>query len=432
MAQKIKLEQKQSERLLLTNEMRQSLKMLSFNAVELNDYLNKLAISNPFIQIKNNFKWNDSNEIINFNQIGSTQKENLYDHLTDQVQIMSIDNKEKERLIHLIYCLDENGYLKRNLKELAHKFGINLSEISREVKIIQGLDPIGVGTSSLAECMLLQLTGNSFTEKIARLILKNHFQLLVSHRWKELCKIYHLNTNDWNKIVNCLKQLTATPGTAYRSDEVAQYIVPDLQLFISKNGKFKLELNKASKTELIFAEEDFHSLKQKADLKTQEYLNDKHKEFIALDNGLIQREKTLLAVANVIIIAQGDFLLKRQDLHPLILQDIAKKLQISISTVSRTINGKYIQTNHGIYPLKYFLSKKINSLDSNTTYSISEIKLKIKTIIKQEDKTKPLSDSNIRDILTHHNVQISRRTIAKYRDEMHIPNSINRKVTIVR
>lgn len=425
MAQKISLEQKQSERLILSNEMRQSLKMLSFNATELNDYLKRVTVSNPFIQVKCQSGMTAN---IDFNQISDGDEENLYDHLISQVQIMSISNGEKKGLIQLIYCLDENGYLKTNVKKLAQKFNVSLSQINKWIKIIQKLDPAGVGAKNLAECLILQLSGEDSVEQSARLILKNNFQLLVSHRWMDLRRIYDLSGEDWKQIMNCLKQLTASPGESYKSLITTQYIIPDLRLSINEKGKFKLELTKANESELIFAEEDFQSLKQKADLKTREYLNAKRREFITLDNGLMQREKTLLAVANELILDQGDFLLRRAELRPLLLKDIAQKLQISISTVSRTINDKYLQTDFGVYPLKYFLSKKVSSFDSSTYYSVDEVKQRIKIIVQQENKQHPLSDSKIKEILTQSNIKISRRTIAKYRYEMRIPNSADRKI----
>lgn len=426
MSQQINLQQNQVDKLILTVGMRQSIKILSLNTIDLNKYLEAISIENPLIRVKNGNSFADNeNEDINFNQISNLNAgKNLYDHLIDQISILPISKNEKNDLIKLIYQLNSQGYLKQNSKELENKLNISSIKLAKEIGILQSLDPAGVGARSLSECLFLQAKNDGAT-KIVLNILQTNFNLLASHKFKRICELYNLTVDEWNQIFDYLKGLTANPAEEYQSEDKINYIIPDAKISIDNNGKFKLWLTKYGQPQLIFAEQTYENLKQSSAENVKEYLKEKRQEYLSLNRSLHQREQTLLTTINQIVLYQHNFFLNRGSMVPMIESDLAKILKVNVSTISRTINGKYLQTDFGIFPLTYFFSKRVNSVNKNRYYSVNEVKEKIKAIINKE--IKPLSDSRISKILKTKNIDISRRTVAKYRLEMKIPNTAKRK-----
>lgn len=385
MTQQIKLQQKQADRLILTDGMRQSIKILSMSATDLSKYLEKIATKNPLVQVKKyeNFR-NNKNDGINFDQVKNlNMKESFYDHLTAQVSILPITKKQKNDLTRLIYKLNSQGYLKQNSKDLETKLNISSVELDNDIGILQRLDPAGVGARSLSECLFLQAKDDGAAE-VVLMILQKNFNLLVSHNFKRIRDLYNLTIDKWEQIFSYLKGLTANPASEYQSIEEVNYIVPDAKVSVDHGGRFRLWLTRFGQPQLVFAEQTYKNLKQNSDTRTKEYINEKRQEYLSLNQSLHKREHTLLMTINQIVLYQHSFFLKRGTMIPMIESDIAKKLKVNVSTVSRTIGGKYLQTDFGIFPLRYFFSKKVNSVDKKKYYSVNEVKEKIKSIIQKE------------------------------------------------
>ena len=232
MTRHIKLQQKQADRLILTDGMRQSIKILSMSATDLSKYLEKIATKNPLVQVKKyeNFR-NNKNDGINFDQVKNlNMKESFYDHLTAQVSILPITKKQKNDLTRLIYKLNSR---------------------------------------SLSECLFLQAKDDGAAE-VVLMILQKNFNLLVSHNFKRIRDLYNLTIDKWEQIFSYLKGLTANPASEYQSIEEVNYIVPDAKVSVDHGGRFRLWLTRFGQPQLVFAEQTYKNLKQNSDIRTKE------------------------------------------------------------------------------------------------------------------------------------------------------------------
>jgi RNA polymerase sigma-54 factor len=371
----------------------------------------------------------------------------LHEQLMSQLDFLGLDEKQYQIGKQLIGSIESDGYIRRDLEaivnDLAFAQGIETSyaEVEEVLKKIQTFDPPGIAARNLQECLLLQLdrmdNGHDIDVAVAKKIISECFDEFTKKHYHKIQK--KLDTEDEDFVrdaIELIVKLNPKPGGGSTTHMVKnQYIIPDF-ILTNNNGKLELALNSRNAPELRISRSYTEMFKaydksDKRDKKLKEAVSfvkqklDAAKWFI---DAIKQRQQTLLKTMRAIVDFQYDFFLEGDEtkLKPMILKDIANMINMDISTVSRVASSKAVQTDFGIYPLKYFFSEGI-STDSGEEVSSREVKQIIKDIIEAEDKNKPLSDDKLEKILNDKGYNIARRTVAKYREQLNIPVARLRK-----
>ena len=288
---------------------------------------------------------------------------------------------------------------------------------------MQRIEPRGLGARSLSECLLLQLEGNELNSEILEQIIQEDLNLVANRKYTDLQKKYNITEDTLSKVLDKIKGLDPKPGKRF-SDFDPIYVLPDIIVEKTESG---LEIiDNSTLPELHISTYYQQLLKDTDDEEVKEYIKDKLNKSLNLIRNIEQRKTTINTVAQHILQHQANFFESGGKLKPMRLKDIAGTAGYHESTVSRTINGKYMLTPKGVFEFKHFFETGIAS-DSGEEISVSNIKNEIQKLIDHEDKKKPLSDQKICDELAKEGIHISRRTVAKYRDEMQILGSAQRK-----
>ena len=357
-----------------------------------------------------------------------TRPPNLTDHLTWQLMMSDASPRIKEIGQFVIGNIDEDGYLRATNEEIMGAGRYEAEEVGQAIRVIQALDPIGVGARDLRECLLLQLEFLEVDDPLVETIIRDHWDMFMQRHFVQLSKVLGIDMRSLEGIVEIIKHLDPKPGRKY-SNERAIYVEPDVYvhkvgdeyvIVLNEDGMPKLRINGSYRAML-------NSMDSKQDGETVNYIKDKIRSAVWLIKSLDQRQRTIYKVAESIVKHQREFLEKGIDyLRPLVLRDVADDIQMHESTVSRVVSNKYMHTPRGLFLMKYFFH---SGIDSHTGEDISSltVKKKIQSYIEGEDPRKPLSDSKIMKILNDEGINIARRTVAKYRDELNIPSSTDRK-----
>jgi len=357
-----------------------------------------------------------------------TRPPNLSDHLSWQLSMSDASPRTKEIAQFIIGNIDEDGYLRATDEEVAASGGYTTEEVETAIKAVQSLDPIGVGARDLRECLLLQLRFLEIDTPLVEVIIRDHWEEFMQRKFAPLAKSLGIDMKTLEGIVELIKHLDPKPGRKY-SNERAIYVEPDVYvhkvsdeyvIVLNEDGMPKLRINSGYRSML-------NSMDSKSDGETVNYIKDKIRSAVWLIKSLDQRQRTIYKVAESIVKHQREFLEKGIDfLRPLVLRDVADDIQMHESTVSRVVSNKYMHTPRGLFLMKYFFHSGIDS-DTGEDISSLTVKKKIQSYIENEDPRKPLSDSKIMKILNDEGINIARRTVAKYRDELNIPSSTDRK-----
>lgn len=368
----------------------------------------------------------------------------LHDALISQVGFLKLDERKTVIANQLVGSVESDGYIRRELDAIINDLAFSqnvetdIDEVEEVLYKIQTFDPPGIAARNLQECLALQLERNDnpdIIHQVALSIVRDHFEEFTKKHYDKILKRLGIEEDDFKSAVKLITKLNPKPGSTAGASNRAQYVVPD---FILKNddGKLELTLNAKNAPELKVSRSysemlDTYDKSDKKDKKMKETVTfvkqklDAAKWFI---EAIRQRQDTLMRTMNSIIEYQYDYFLEGDEsqLRPMILKDIAEKIDMDISTVSRVANSKAIQTDFGTFPLKYFFSESI-STDSGEDVSSREVKHILKQIIEAEDKKKPLSDDKIERQLKEKGYNIARRTVAKYREQLNIPVARLRK-----
>lgn len=371
----------------------------------------------------------------------------LHEQLMAQLDFLGLDEHQYSIGKQLVGSIESDGYIRRDLEsivnDLAFSQGVetNAAEVESILKKIQTFDPPGIAARDLQECLLLQLdrmdNGHDIDVAVAKKIISECYDEFTKKHYQKIQK--KLDTEDEDFVrdaVDLIVKLNPKPGGGGNVAMVKnQYIIPDF-ILTNNNGKLELALNSRNAPELRISRSYTEMFKaydksDKRDKKLKEAVSfvkqklDAAKWFI---DAIKQRQQTLLRTMKAIVDFQYDFFLEGDEtkLKPMILKDIASMINMDISTVSRVASSKSVQTDFGIYPLKYFFSEGI-ATDSGEEVSSREVKQIIKDIIEKEDKNKPLSDDKLEKILNDKGYNIARRTVAKYREQLNIPVARLRK-----
>jgi len=424
---KQRVNQKQVQGLSLTQGMRQSILILQSDAIDLADYLSEQSLENPLFDVHVNLDmpFIDDDETSASYQIMDDQQ-SLFEYLLDQVQLTMRKTPLRDLVVYLIEQLDPNGYLTLSDEEIFEEVKDITPIMLLDAKtLLHQLDPPGIGARDLQECLYLQAEADN-ADKTVLSMLSDNFELFTKHEWKKLKRALKLSNVELQDDVNFIQSLSANPGQRYTSQN-EQYVVPELQVK-KNNDKLTLSVTKYGQPQLIFAEETYDRLKESTDEDVEKYIRSKYNQYKTLEYNLQRRIDTVSIIGKCIVKAQYKFFMQETNaLEPLLIRDVAQKLQMSESTVSRTINGKYIQTDFGIFELKEFFSRR-SKVTVGKEQSVDQVKTKIKAMLNAEDKTKPLSDQVISEKLVADGLQIARRTVAKYREQLGFPATSRRRV----
>lgn len=426
--------QEQRLKLSLTKELTQAIELLQYSAVELQSFLYEQSLENPFLEIrdyrlKRNFRNLSDKEKQQWIENMSTYSETLSSYLTAQLPALSLPEHE-ERIVHyMIACLDEDGYLRVNIEEIAERFAISKQEAEKALQIIQSLEPAGVGARNLQECLYLQLKRLPYRDEFAEQIIQHHFSLFVEKAWKTLAKQLGVDIASLQRVWDLIRTLEPRPGIHY-TKERPHFIVPDIIVQRSEEGDWRIFYNEDVHPELIWNRVYEQKISSCQDGQVHAFVKDKYRQFLWLAKSLEQRKQTLLNIMHVIVDKQKQcFETGFAALKPLTMREVAEELGIHESTVSRAVKNKYVQTPFGTVELRRFFSSAVSSvyMDEDAASSV-KVKMFIKQLIEQENKQQPLSDQKLADLLhEQYGVVISRRTVAKYREQLHIPSSAKRK-----
>ncbi|MBQ0024575.1 MAG: RNA polymerase factor sigma-54 [Bacteroidales bacterium] len=370
-------------------------------------------------------------------------KESFHQSLLDQLGFCSLDERKRQIAEFIIGMIDDDGYLRRDLESLSDDIAFRLSiettpeEVEEILFIIQGFDPTGVGARDLRECLLLQIEDKKETPsvKLARTILEDCFEPFSKRHFQKILQKLDITEEQLKEATAEITKLNPRPGGQIDDSytEQAQQVVPDFVVEIH-DGELEMTMPRFSIPELRVNREYANVLMEAANTSPL------HKKEAAafvkqkLDNAkwfieaLKQRQNTLQSTMNAIIDFQHDFFMEGDEakLKPMVLKNIAEKTGLDISTVSRVVSSKYVQTNFGIYPLKYFFSEGLVTSDGEEV-STRAIKNILTQCVDEEDKRNPLTDEELVSVLKQKGYQVARRTVAKYRDQLDIPIARMRK-----
>lgn len=418
----------------MTQQLQQSLQVLQFNSEQLIDFLENKALENPLIEVvepsyTTNYgrgtQSSDKNASL-ISQIPNTGI-SLFEYLINQIHLNYRDTYLRQLVLFLVEYIDLNGYLTISLEDAVKQTDAEPIQVLDALTLIHQLDPAGVGARNLQECLMLQTERDDHAPNLAYIVLEENFEDLVMRRWDKIVKAFSIDFPAVQAIFDYIQTLTPSPGGGF-SHQTELYVVPDLRVKIV-NGAVKISSNRRGQPEVRLQEGYFDRMKQGADHETMSYLKEKQQEFEWLKKTLTQRGDTILRVGTAIIEAQRQFFLdEKRPIQPLTMREIASKVDVHESTVSRSVNGKYLETDFGIFELKTFFTNKIGSAKKNgTEKSADEAKNLVKKIVDSENKAKPYSDQKIVDMLKEQGIEISRRTVTKYRESLGIQSSSKRK-----
>jgi RNA polymerase sigma-54 factor len=357
-----------------------------------------------------------------------TRRDSLADHLDWQLQLSICPDDVAACARWLIGNLDEDGYLRASLEEIARQAGAQLEIAGKALELVQSLDPTGVGARDLAECLRLQVRMLGITDPLVNRIIDEQLTLLQNRDFRGVARALGVTIEEVAAAAHVIGRLEPRPGRAFGGDEPV-YITPDIHVY-KVGDDFHVVLNDDGLPKLRISNlyRDVLSRSGGASKDTREYVQEKVRSALWLIKSIHQRQRTIYKVMQSIIKHQREFFDRGvQSLRPLNLRDVAEDIEMHESTVSRVTTNKYVHTPQGIFELKYFFNSSINRLDGEAIASES-VKEKIRKIIAAEDPRRPLSDQRIAQMLKAANIDIARRTVTKYREAMNILSSTKRRV----
>ena len=440
MKMNLKTEQKQ----IFSAKMLESMEILQLNNFELINYITEISMENPIIDIntttedsltqddtlRKKLEWLDSTDEQNKIYYHSDYEENeeadkwnlladteddMAKSLLEQLHMTDLTKQNMKICEFIILNLNDDGYFDDVVQDEFH------------LKIVQSLEPAGIAARTLSERLIIQLKRKNIQNSLTENLIQNDLEALSKQQLSTLAAKYKVTKDELLEALTIIKTLSPKLGTAFDRKEQMNYIIPDI-IVIKFKDFFEIILNKNDFPEISINTTYLKMLSKSDDKELQHYLNSKLKQADFIKNCIQQRNTTLLRVANYIVEKQSKFFnLGSGNLSPLKLSDVAEALDLHESTISRSIRNKYLQCSFGVFPLKYFFVNKISS-KTNTDATSQNVKTELKKIIENEDKKSPLSDQKLSDILTANGIDIKRRTIAKYREELQIPPASSRKI----
>ncbi len=361
--------------------------------------------------------------------------ENMYDHLLQQLQLLDFNEKEKQLGEEIIGNIDDDGYLREDLAKIVEDANLSfhlemtVEDAERVLAGIQTLDPLGVGARNLRECLLVQLKSRTDIDQadraIALRVVEEDFEDYSNHRYDQLAKKLAITPEELKIADATIKKLNPKPGEGFLLPLETSIVVPDFVVFEDENGELVITLNERDMPQVRISPKYLDMMKQargkKTDAQTKDFLKRKLESAKWFVNALLQRRQTMTRVMQALVETQREFFTEGPDnIRPLIYRDIAERTGFDISTISRVVSAKYVQTDFGVFRLRDLFSEGLKTSDGEEV-ATREIKNKIKNMIEVEVKTSPLNDEKITELLNQQGYRVARRTVTKYREQLRIP-----------
>ncbi len=473
--QHLRLDLRLSQRLALTPSLLQKIELLQLNKLELQEMLNQELMENPILEevveqetprelVAEGASFEetagaevkapadkDSFEEIDFRYFfdeyldtGYRNREvedpdkpsfetflskssSLEDYLSWQLGLSGTAKRTQEIAQHIIGNLNEDGYLLLPLDELCQLASCTMEEAEAALKVVQEMDPVGVAARDLRECLLLQLNAVNLGDSLAGQIIRDHLHLLEGHKFKDIASRTGSTFEDVLQAVDAIKHLIPKPGLKYNTQS-ANYVQPEVTI-AKVNDEFIIIQNDEGMPQLRLNAGYKELLKSNGVTgETKTFLREKFRSAVDLLRSVNQRRQTIYKVCACIVNRQREFLERGYSaLRPMLIKDVANELGVHSSTISRVVTNKYVETPQGVMELRKFFTMGVENPDGEEL-SIVQVKLKIKSLIENENKSKPYSDNQIGQLLRRDNIFITRRTVAKYREQMQVPGSRERKI----
>lgn len=478
MAQKMSMNLKQTQSLMMTPQLQQAIKLLTLTHLEMTNVISQEMVENPMLEevggesskaevekrakedkeaksedfngpdlidkSKDNFDWDKYIEAYNSTSSTPYTKEfaskddapnyenmvsrgaTLQEHLEWQLRMENLTEDEWKVARAIIHNLNDEGYLDENIEEILMESELEREDALEILSMIQHLDPVGCATKDLQECLLVQAQAMEEPAPLVELVIKNHMDDLMKKDYKAISKALSIDLDKVKDAECVIHGFHPKPGRLVSTAET-HYVVPDI--FVKEvGGELVINLNDDGVPRLKISKLYQNLLKKGKDDETNEYVQDKLRSAMWLIKSIENRQKTIEKVANAIVKYQPEFFKKGVAyLKPMILKDIANEIGMHESTVSRVTTNKYMHTPIGTYELKFFFNAGIGGKNGGIDTTSESLKLKIKDLIGNEDPKKPLSDQKIADILSKSDIKVARRTVAKYREMLNILPSSKRK-----
>ncbi|MBF7081675.1 RNA polymerase factor sigma-54 [Desulfallas sp. Bu1-1] len=455
----------QTQKLIMTPELRQAIAVLQLSSLELGMYIEQQLQENPLLEIREeepgqgetweqpvqendrerdyDIDWQDyfhdssdlglprsevrrENEDFGYEHF-LTRSPSLMEHLLFQLNLSRCSKRQHEIAEYIIGNIDDNGYLNCSIEEIVKQLDAGPGEVMEALKVVQSLDPPGVGARSLQECLLLQLNHLGINDELANNVVAGYLADLADGKYNRLAQLFGVPVQEIQRVADLIKTLDPKPGRNFSGIGENRYITPDIVLN-KVDDEYVIIINDVTVPRLTINNTYRAVLSQeKSDNKTKKFVEHKLNAAAWLIKSIEQRRLTLYKVTKCLVDLQRDFLDHGvKYLKPLNLKTVADMVGLHESTVSRATSNKYIQTPQGVFEMKYFFSSGLSNTGGSMV-SAESIKKTMQEILDAENPKNPLNDQQIADIFARRGIKISRRTVAKYRDELGIPPIRKRK-----
>lgn len=439
----MQLVQEQRQQLVMTPELRQALSVLQYSVTELNAYLMEQVMENPVLDWEESALKRSAAEGLatSWKSVRSRNTDrdqdkwwehisvhkSLHEQMEEQLRFSKLGTQEKRVARFMLGHLDERGYLNISVEDTCKRFNVEVACVTRVLDALQQFEPAGIFARDLRECLLLQIERMKDAHPLLKQVVQNHLLKLANGQWKQVARDLGCEQKQLQQLVDTLRKLDPNPGLQL-IHEPGNYVIPDVvieevdgEYFISINDQFQGSLRIHPEYEQM----RFQVTEQSRQVK--QYLTERFQAADWLFRSLESRRQTLFKITEVILERQQAFFENGVAfLRPMTLQDVANVLGLHESTVSRAIRSKYLQTPRGLMPFKTLFSSGLATTEGEETSRVG-VKEQIKEIVRNENKASPLSDQQLANTLKQMGVQISRRTVTKYREELAIPSSTKRK-----
>lgn len=446
-----------SQKQVLSQRMQQSVEILQMNTLALSEYAKTLAEENPLLEwneeekealleerderLLQKLEWLRENDEQNRggyrveqenegewedNRFGKREAQSLREYLLFQINILKEGEQKKRVLRFLAESTEESGYLEQGaLDAAAERYHITPAQAEDALRLLQTLDPPGVGARDLRECLLIQL-GQAQAAPLASRIAEEYLDALAKNKLAYIAKQLKVPIESVSAAAAEIRTCEPKPGSGFCGERPVEYVVPDV-LVERDGGRLAVRLNGFASPRLRLNHSYVKLLRRGADTETEEYISNKLKQAEWALQCIAKRESTLQQTAEEIVTRQREFFLYADgQLRPLRMADVAQSIGVHESTVSRAVKDKYLQCDRGVFPLSAFFSQAL-ATEGQDAVSADSIRGRLRTLIEREDKAKPLSDRELTERLQAEGVHISRRTVAKYREGMGITGAAGRK-----
>ena len=465
---RVALDLKLSQRLVMTPSLLQKIELLTLNRLELADLLNEELSQNPVLEEDSYSSETDTPESID--QVENVEEDRdqyddfdyeyffgeylnpstrvrewesrddrpsfdvflakpstLSDHLNWQLNLSGVSSEIHEVAYFIIGNIDENGYLSGSVEQIVDTLNVAMEIVEEALALVQGFDPVGVGSRDLKECLIIQIWASGLKDTLAEKLVKHYLPQIQAKKINEIAKELDCELEDVQETLGVIRSLSPKPGEKYAAEKTI-YIQPDVYIYKVDN-QYQIVLNEDNLPKLRLSRVYRNLVKSKDSSKeTKKFIKDRVRSAIELLRSLDQREDTIYRVCSAIVRRQQNFLDKGIiHLSPMLIKDVAEELAVHSSTISRVVANKYAHTPQGVIELRKFFTIGIEG-GGGKDVSVIHVKEKIKKIIEHENEEKPFSDQEISRVLNDQGIQITRRTVAKYRDQLKISGSRDRKV----